>query len=33
MAANRADTVGLGLDWHCGASGIDADLLPRACSG
>ena len=33
MAAKRHASVGLGLEWHCGANGIDADLLPRACTG
>lgn len=33
MAATRSDSVGLGLEWRCGANGIEADLLPRACAG
>ena len=33
MAATRHDSMGPGLEWHCGASGIEADLLPRACAG
>ena len=33
MAATRHASIGLGLEWHCGANGIDADLLPRACTG
>lgn len=30
MAGSKS--AGLGLDWSCGASGVDADLLPRGCS-
>ena len=30
MAGTRSGS--LGLDWDCGASGVDTDLLPRACS-
>lgn len=30
MAGTRS--AGLGLEWSCGASGFDADLLPRGCT-
>lgn len=33
LAATRSSSVGLGLEWHCGADGIDAELLPRDCAG
>jgi hypothetical protein len=30
MAGSKS--AGLGLEWSCGASGVDADLLPRGCT-
>lgn len=30
MAGSKS--AGLGLDWSCGASGVDTNLLPRGCS-
>ena len=30
MAGTKS--AGLGLEWSCGASGFDTDLLPRGCS-
>lgn len=32
MAGTKSSAPGLGLDWSCGASGLDEDLLPRNCS-
>lgn len=30
MAGSKS--AGLGLEWSCGASGVDANLLPRGCT-
>lgn len=30
MAGSKS--AGLGLDWSCGASGVDTNLLPRGCT-
>ena len=32
MAASKSITPGHGLEWSCGASGVDADLLPHDCT-
>ena len=32
LAGNRAEDPSLGLEWRCGSSGVDADLLPSSCS-
>ena len=32
LAANRLGTSGQGLEWTCGAVGVDAELLPGNCS-
>lgn len=32
LAANRLGTSGQGLEWTCGAVGVDTDLLPGNCS-
>lgn len=32
MAANRSRTAPAGLDWSCGARGVDVDLLPGECN-
>ena len=32
MAANRSRHAPAGLEWSCGASGVDAELLPGECS-
>lgn len=32
LAANRHASAGLGLEWTCGAVGVDTELLPRNCS-
>ena len=32
LAGNRAEDPSLGLEWHCGSSGVDTDLLPSNCS-
>jgi hypothetical protein len=33
LAANRPESASQGLEWRCGASGVDAELLPNACTG
>ena len=32
LAADRLGTSGQGLEWTCGAVGVDAELLPGNCS-
>ena len=32
MAGTKSSAPGLGLNWSCGASGLDDDLLPRTCN-
>jgi type II secretory pathway pseudopilin PulG len=32
MAGNKSARPGLGLDWSCGASGLEDHLLPNDCS-
>lgn len=32
MAGTKPVAPGLALEWHCGASGVESHLLPRACS-
>ena len=32
MAGTRPETRGFGLEWSCGANGVEDHLLPRDCS-
>lgn len=32
IAATRSDGPGMRLEWSCGISGVDSDLLPRGCT-
>lgn len=33
LAGNRSSRHGTELQWHCGARGLDASVLPTACLG
>ena len=33
IAGNKSTVYGATVEWSCGASGVDAELLPEHCQG